>query len=399
MSEKLWDKGYQLDSLIEDFTVGEDYLLDMKLIEYDILASIAHARMLQKKNLLTVEEFSAIENALKKLLNLVEAGKFEIKKEQEDCHTAIENFLVQEIGEIGKKIHTARSRNDQVLTAIRLYQKDELMQIYSLIKDLQKSLKKFAKKYRSVQFAGYTHTRKAMPTNFEIYAYAFVDALQDDLKLLKAIYEIIDQCPLGTGAGYGVPIEVDREFTAKELGFKKVQENPIYAQNSRAKFDALIVQTLLQIGYDLNKLATDLIFFSLEEIGYVVLPKQFCTGSSIMPHKFNPDPLELLRANYHRLIGNLMQILSLSSNLISGYHRDFQLLKKPLIDSFETVKQMIVVMKVIVDGLKVDEEKCKKSLTEEVFSTHKVYELVKQGIPFREAYKMVAIQYSKGGQV
>ncbi len=398
MSEKLWDKGYNLNKAIEEFTVAEDYILDMKLIKYDVKASIAHAKMLQSKGYLTNEEFVAIKNTLEKVLKLVESGNFEIKREEEDCHTAIENFLVAEIGEAGKKIHTARSRNDQVLTALRLYQKDELKQIKSLVEKLQKSLEIFGEKYSHVNFAGFTHTRKAMPTDFKTFAQAFVDALQDDLYLTEAVYQIIDQSPLGTGAGYGVPIDIDRGLTAKELGFEKVQENPIYTQNSRAKFDALVVHALCQISYDLNKLATDLIFFSAEEVGYVVLPKQFCTGSSIMPHKFNPDPLELIRANHHRLVGNLMQILSMSSNLISGYHRDFQLLKKPLMESFEITKQMILVTKLIVDDLKVDEERCKASLTDEVFSTHKVYELVQQGIPFREAYKIIASQYSKGGQ-
>ncbi len=398
MSEKLWDKGYELNKVVEDFTISDDYLIDMNLINYDIQASIAHAKMLHKRKYLSDDEFYLMKKAMQKLKKLVETGRFQIEKEEEDCHTAIENFLVREIGEIGKKVHTARSRNDQILTAIRLLQKDQLLKVQDMIRALQRNLKLFAKKYGFVQFAGYTHTRKAMPTDFKTYAGAFIDALEDDLKLINAVYKVIDQCPLGTGAGYGVPVDIDRKFTAEELKFKKVQQNPIYAQNSRAKFDALVLQALCQVGYDLNKLSTDLIFFSTDEIGYIQLPKEFCTGSSIMPHKFNPDPLELIRANYHRLVANLMQTLSLSSNLISGYHRDFQLLKKPLIESFDLLKKMLLVAGLIVKEMKVNQEKCKESLTQDVFSTHKVFELVQKGIPFREAYKIVASQYTKGAE-
>lgn len=397
MSEKLWDKGYKVDEEVERFTVGDDYTVDMRIIEYDIVASIAHSRMLKKVGLLTEEEQESIEKALKELLGLVKKGEFRIKPEEEDSHTAIENFLVAKLGDVGKKIHTARSRNDQVLTALRLFYKVELKNVESLLLDLQGSVKEFSEKYGTVRFAGFTHTRKAMPTDFKTWSEALIDALEDDLKLLKVVYEIVDQSPLGTGAGYGVPVEIDREFTARELGFSRVQRNPIYTQNSRGKFEYLILHLLTQISYDLNRCASDIIFFSMPEIGYLKLPREVCTGSSIMPHKLNPDPLELVRAYHHVLVSHTVRVLSIPSNLISGYHRDLQLLKKPVIESFDIVKDMIRMMKLIFERMSVDQERAEASLTEDVMATHRVYELVRQGIPFRDAYRMVAEKYGREG--
>ncbi|PLV60392.1 argininosuccinate lyase [Thermotoga sp. KOL6] len=395
MSEKLWEKGYKINEEIEKFTVGDDYLVDMKIIEYDIKASIVHSRMLQKVGLLTEEEQVRIEKALEELLGLVKEGKFQIKPEEEDCHTAIENFLVEKLGETGKKIHTARSRNDQVLTALRLMYKEEMKKIEQLIKDLQKSVDEFTRKFGEVRFAGFTHTRKAMPTDFATWAGALKDALEDDLKLLETTYKIVDQSPLGTGAGYGVPIDVDREYTARELGFSRVQWNPIYTQNSRGKFEYLILHTLSQISYDLNRFASDIIFFSLPDIGFLKLPKDICTGSSIMPQKINPDPLELVRAYHHSIVSRMVMAVTLPSNLIFGYHRDYQLLKKPMIEAFDIVKNILRIMKIIFDRIEVDKEKSEDSITEEVLATHRVYELVKQGIPFRDAYRMVAEKYGR----
>lgn len=399
MSEKLWEKGYKVDKLVEKFSVGEDYITDMELINYDIEASLVHAEMLRKKGYLTDEEFEEIKKGLEKLSKLVKEGKFVIKAEDEDCHTAIENFLIAEIGETGKKIHTARSRNDQILTALRLFYKSKLENVRNLIKMLQNKVKRFSKKYGDIEFAGFTHTRKAMPITFKTWGYALIDALNDDLKLLRIVYKIVDQSPLGTGAGYGLPIDVDREFTAKKLGFSKVQYNPIYSQNSRGKFDYLIIHFLSQVSYDLNKFASDIIFFSLPDIGYLIIPKEICTGSSIMPHKLNPDPLELIRAYHHRIVANSLECVMNSSNLISGYHRDFQLNKKKMIESFEIVEQILLIMELVFEKIEVDREKCSESLSEEVLSTRKVYELVKKGIPFRDAYRQVASKYiGKGNE-
>ena len=387
---KLWDKGYKLDEGVERFTTGEDPKLDMRIIWYDITASIAHAKMLGKIGMLNEDEVQKMVEALEELKELVEEGKFRIKDDEEDSHTAIENFLTERLGDLGKKIHTGRSRNDQVLTALRLYQKDALLNLKGEMEDLLDRMKRFASNYGRVRFAGYTHTRRAMPTDFETWTNAFMDALKDDMDFLDFVLERIDRSPLGTGAGYGVPLNLDREYVAKELKFSAVQENPIYTQNSRIKFGFLILQLLSQITLDLNKISSDLVFFSLPEVGYVKLSERICTGSSIMPQKKNPDPLELIRAYHHKIVSNMIFTSELGSNLISGYHRDFQLDKKVLFESFDIVMSSVKIMGTIFENLSVDEERCSESLDEGVLATERVYELVKKGIPFRDAYRIIA---------
>ncbi|KUK02173.1 MAG: Argininosuccinate lyase [Thermotoga sp. 50_1627] len=387
---KLWEKGYTLDPLIERFTVGKDHITDMKLIRYDIVASVAHAEMLAKTGFLSNEELEKLKAALKKLSDLIDSNQFSISPDEEDCHTAIENFLVREVGEAGKKIHTARSRNDQVLTALRLLYKDELKKLQQLIQELREQLKSFSKRFGRIKFAGFTHTKKAMPTNFRTWSMALYNALGDDLKLLRFVFEMIDQSPLGTGAGYGVPAKIDRRFTAQRLGFKKIQKNPIHTQLSRGKYEFLLLHSLSQISFDLNRFASDIVLFSLPEIGYLSLPRELCTGSSIMPHKLNPDPLELVRAYHNRIVARQMECAMITSNLITGYHRDFQLLKEIVLESFEIVEQLLLVMKLVFEKLRVNQEKCRASLTKEVLATERVYELVEQGIPFRNAYRSVA---------
>lgn len=391
---KLWEKGYDLDSLIEEFTVGEDYLVDMKLIKYDVKASIVHAEMLEKMGYLERHEFIKIKEALEELLTLVESGKFCIDPEEEDSHTAIENFLVQKLGEAGKKIHTARSRNDQVLTALRLLYKDELKDVCRHLKGLRSVLRNFAKKYGHIKFAGFTHTRKAMPANFRMWGMALCDALKDDEIMINLAIRLIDQSPLGTGAGYGVPIKIDRNYIANRLGFSKVQRNPIYSQNSRAKFDYLILHCLSQVSYDLNRFASDIIFFSLPDIGYLIIPENLCTGSSIMPQKMNPDPVELVRAYHSRIISKALESALISMNLISGYHRDMQLLKITVLETFKDIKDMLRVTCRIFEKIQVNGNKCKESLTEEVMATQEVYRLLmEKGMSFRDAYRVVAEKY------
>lgn len=392
MAEKLWQKDYKLDPVVEQFTIGNDYIIDMKLIKYDIMASIIHAKMLLKMGYIAQDEFEKLKGTLEELLVLVEQKKFQVKEQDEDCHTAIENYLTQKLGDTGKKIHTARSRNDQVLTALRLLYKDELGQIEKLIDELRKAIGRFSKKYGQVKFAGFTHTRKAMPTDFRTWAMALNDALKDDLRILKTVRQLVDQSPLGTGAGYGVPIQIDRKFTAEELGFGKVQENPIYTQLSRGKFEYLLLHCLSQISYDLNRFASDMILFSLKDLGYLILPKELCTGSSIMPHKLNPDVLELVRAYHSRNLSRMVECAMNTLNLITGYHRDLQLLKETVIGSFQDTKNILRVMKVVFEKIQVNKKACSESLTDEVLATHRVYELVNQGVPFRDAYKTIAQQ-------
>jgi len=390
---KLWEKNYSLDQQVEKFTVGDDYILDQRLVRYDCRASIAHAGMLMKIGILSEDEFGKLESELNQINQADEQGAFIISRNDEDCHTAIENELVRKLGDLGKKIHTARSRNDQVLTALRLYYRDEIDSIKGFIKELNDSIKAFVKKYGNVRLPGFTHTRKAMPSSVNLWGSAFMDAMADNLKLLDFVRQLINQSPLGTGAGYGVPLDIDREYTAKVLGFAKVQTNPVYAQISRGKFESTILHALTQVMFDLNKIATDLILFSMPEFGYFELPDEFCTGSSMMPQKKNPDVLELVRAKYHVVVSYEMQIKSMVSNLITGYSRDYQLTKEPVFKGFDITRESLNVVSLVFSKLKLNKENCTKGMSSEIFATNEVYELVRQGIPFRDAYQIVAKKY------
>jgi argininosuccinate lyase len=390
---KLWEKEYKLNKQIEEFTIGDDYILDAKLISYDCIASIAHTQMLGKISILKKSEVKKIVSVLNDIIKMDAIGKFKISKEQEDSHTAIEEYLVKKLGSVGKKIHTARSRNDQVLVALRLYYKDELLACKILAEEFIHVLQNFIEKYEDVKLPGYTHMRKAMPSNISMFSNSFIDSMKDNLKLVDSAIGLVDQSPLGAAAGYGTPIEIDKEFVANMLQFSKVQENPIYTQNSRGKFEATILHSLSQIMFDLNKLASDIILFSMPEFGYFNLPKDICTGSSIMPHKKNPDVLELVRAKYHIVVSYEFQIKELTSHLISGYHRDLQLTKKPVMEGIDITKSSISIMNLVISNMKVDKQKCKKALSKEIFATEEVHKLVKKGMPFREAYGIIAKKF------
>jgi len=315
---KQWQKIYSLNKSVEKFTVGDDYIVDQKLVKYDCLASIAHVKMLSKIGILNSDECDKLIKALDEIIELDSKGAFVINQEDEDCHTAIENYLTKKLGDIGKKIHTARSRNDQVLTALRLYYKDEIKSVVQLVESLVKSLVLFKGKYGSIELPGYTHMRKAMPSSVGLWADAFIESMNDNKILMSNVYELVDKSPLGTGAGYGLPIEVDKKLSAELLGFSKIHNNPLYAQNSRGKFESIILHGLSQIMLDLNKIAMDLLLFSMSELGYMTLPDELCTGSSIMPHKKNPDVLELIRAKYHQILAYEFEVKSIIANLISG---------------------------------------------------------------------------------
>ncbi|MEW5996073.1 MAG: argininosuccinate lyase [Candidatus Micrarchaeota archaeon] len=382
---KLWEKGYKLDKDAEEYTVGEDYLLDKVLLPYDVKASIAHAKMLGKCGYLSADEVNAI---VKELEAVLEKG-LEIKKGDEDCHTAIENYLVKKLGKAGKKIHTGRSRNDQCMVALRFYMKDSLGQVRVGLKGLVKELRKKSKV--DAAMPGYTHTRKAMPSSAGMLFGSYADMLEDELVVLDAVKKMVDQNPLGSAAGYGVPLRIDRGMTTKLLGFVKTQRNPIYCANSRGKFEALCIGALSSIMLGLNKMASDLILFSCPEFGFFELPKEFCTGSSIMPQKMNPDALEMMRANYHVVVGHEMTTKGICAGLISGYHRDYQLTKEPLIKSFGITVGSLKVMGKIIHGLKVDKKKMQEAMTPEIYATERACKMVEAGVPFREAYRKVAM--------
>ncbi|MFA5084239.1 MAG: argininosuccinate lyase [Candidatus Paceibacterota bacterium] len=387
---KLWEKGCKVNKSIGEFTAGTDYLWDQKLVKFDCLASIAHAKMLREIGILKEQEAKKLIKALGGIIELDKKGKFLIKKEQEDCHTAIENHLTKKLGSLGGKIHTGRSRNDQVLGALRLYYKEELSKCRELSREFIGSIEKFVKKYGKIRLPGYTHSRKAMPSSIRLWGGSFIDSLKDNLKLIEAAFELIDQSPLGGGAGYGVPIKIDKNYVAKILKFKKIQANSLYCQNSRGKFESTILHALTQIMFDLNKIASDLIIFSMPEFGYFELPKEFCTGSSIMPQKKNPDVLELVRAKYHVVVSYEFQIKNLTANLLSGYSRDLQLTKESTMKGLDTTEECLSVMTLVFKNMEVNGENCEKALSKDVFATERVYKLVKKGMPFREAYRKIS---------
>jgi argininosuccinate lyase len=390
---KLWKKNIELDPRIERYTVGDDTQLDLRLVQYDCEASIAHARMLGKIGILKAGEVKKLVAGLRDIQKLDKDGRFAIRREDEDCHTAIENHLTRTLGEAGKKIHTARSRNDQVLAALRLYYRDRLDETVAGLHLLIRALGSLKKRCGKVRYPGFTHTRKAMASSFGLWADGFAEAIEDDRRLIQFTAAWINRSPLGTGAGYGIPLRLDRAYAAKLLGFSGVQKNPIAVQNSRGKFEATIVHALGQVLYDLNRMSSDLIFFSLPDLGYVSLPDAFCTGSSIMPQKKNPDVLELMRAQVHRVAAMEAQLRNAAVNLISGYHRDLQLTKKPVMEAFDITLDTLAVAKLVVENLKVDAGACRRAMTDEVLATEKVYELVRRGMPFREAYRLVGKKY------
>lgn len=394
---KLWAKGYQLNQVVEDFMTGDDPLLDLRIARYDCIASISHAKMLSSIGILSAVECEQLVATLEEILELVDNGKFTIENSQEDIHTAIENYLVNVLGDVGKKIHTARSRNDQVLTALRLYSKHELRTIISKLIATLEVLHDFAVKYQNIPYVGRTHYQKAMPSSIGLWMGALLESLLDDATLVTDSYKLIDQSPLGSAASYGVSLPIDRQLCSDLLGFAKVQNNVLYANNSRGKFESVIIHALSQIMLDLSKLATDVILFSAPEMAYLNLPQEFCPGSSLMPNKKNPDPFELIRAKSATVMANLWQVMEISRALPSGYNRDLQETKRPLFDSLDIVGQTLEVVAIIMAQVSVNQEKCLAGFTPEVFATDYALQLAVQGVPFRDAYGQVAANLQNSG--
>jgi len=392
---KLWDKGYSLDETVERFTVWDDPELDQRLVRWDCLGSIAHAKMLAAIGILTEAEAEALRKALADLAAAAERGEFVVQREHEDVHTAVENHLVERLGDVGKKLHTARSRNDQSVLDLRLYMRDELLRMAESLLACADALVAFAERHREVPIPGRTHFQRAMPSSVGLWAGAFAESLLDDLAPLRAAYEVADQCPLGSAASYGVNLPIDRRMTSDLLGFAKVQNNVLYANNSRGKVETLVLSALMQVMLDLSKLSADVILFSMPEFGYFVLPKEFCPGSSLMPQKRNPGPFELIRARGGTVLGLLVRVADIVRTLPSGYNRDFQETKGALMQGFDIAASALEVCTRIVPDIRVDAERCKASFTSELFATDRVLDLVKEGVPFRDAYKRVAAELDR----
>ncbi|MEI6806542.1 MAG: argininosuccinate lyase [Myxococcaceae bacterium] len=387
---KIWNKGYDLDAIIENYTVSDDYLLDQNLVKYDCIASLAHAKMLHKIGILTDSELDSLDKGLQEIIGLWEKGQFEILKSQEDCHTAIESYLTQHYGDAGRKIHTGRSRNDQVLVTLKLFAKHELTQITQAAQELIAALDIFSKTHKETPIPGRTHMQLAMPASLGLWSGAISKSLADDIVFLQAAFKIIDQCPLGSASSFGVALPLDRQFVSNELGFERLQNNVLYCANSRGKWESMALSAYVQIMLTLSKAANDLIFFSLPELAYVSLPKELCSGSSLMPQKKNPDALELVRAKSATVQGNLVMILETIRPLISGYNRDFQETKRPFLQSTQITKESLWVMTHTIQKLQVSLPNCLAAFKPELFAADWVMELVTQGMPFRTAYQQVA---------
>lgn len=387
---KLWQtKSTKLHPLVEKYTVGNDYLLDMRLLPFDIQASKAHASALVKAGILTKSEYAKLTKGLNEILSLHSRGKFEIKQSDEDCHTAIESYLVEKLGDLGKKIHTCRSRNDQVLVATRLYSRKKIKQISAELIKLEKVFLQMAKRYEFVPLPGYTHTRRAMPSSIGHWAAAYLEELINDHKLLETAYWLNDQNPMGAAAGFGVNIPLDRNLTTKLLGFKRVQVNSLYAVNSRGTTESYILSVLTKIMMTLGRLANEMIWFTTPEYNFFRLPVEFTTGSSIMPQKRNPDIFEIVRSNVNVIVALQTQVKDISKNLISGYNRDTQLTKEPLIKGMGIARRSLEVVALVMSKIKPNKPVLMKSLAPEFFAVHEANRLVKEGMPFRDAYTYV----------
>lgn len=388
---KLWQKGYALDALMEEFTVGNDYLLDRNLVAADCLGSIAHARTLMEAGILASEETAALERALAEIIVLDRNGEFDITVSDEDCHTAIEAYLTRAVGEAGKKIHTGRSRNDQVQTALRLWMREFSLQMALQTSLLARDLLAFAERHVDVPMPGRTHMQLAMPSSVALWAASFAEELVDESRHLLDLSNLLDQSPLGSAASYGTPLALDRAFSAAQLGFARVQNNVLYANNSRGKFEAMLLDGCDYVSLTASKLAQDLMLFSLPELGYFSLPKELCTGSSIMPQKKNPDGLELTRSRSAIVSSCSQRVKSIIRSLPSGYNRDFQDTKEPLFTGTKTALLVVRVMRLMVQKLQVNEQALLAGCKSELYATDEVLKRLASGASFRDVYREVGM--------
>ncbi len=393
---KLWDKGFSIDKTIEAFTIGDDREIDLYIAKYDLQASLAHAKMLVKIGILDHNELLQIEQSIQHLQNEVENKTFKIEDDFEDVHSKIEFELTQRLGDAGKKIHTARSRNDQVLVALQLYYKDNLNTIQKQVRALFDTLLNLAAKHKSELLPGYTHLQVAMPSSFGLWFSAYAEALIDDVMMLQSVQKIVDQNPLGSAAGYGSSFPIDREMTTDLLNFSDLKYNVVAAQMMRGKNEQIIASALGNLAFTLSKFAMDICLYMSQNFGFISFPKNLTTGSSIMPHKKNPDVFELIRGKCNNLQGLSSQIQLMTNNLPSGYHRDFQLLKSPMISAFETLKTVLSIFDYGLQQVEVKSVDLKDEKYKYLFTVDSINSLVQNGATFREAYQIIGAQVQDG---
>ena len=392
----LWSSSGAAHPLMLAYTVGEDREWDRELLRWDVLGSLGHIEGLRASTLLTVTDHRRLRAGLRAALTAVERGRLVIGAHHEDAHSAVEGWLTRRLGAAGERVHTGRSRNDQVATDLRLYLKDQLLRIHDQGTRLARVLLEFAGRHQKSLWPGYTHTRRAMPSSAGLWAAALAEGLLDSLAAIGSVWAIVDRSPLGSAAGYGVPLPLKREVAARALGFGEIEHAVGAVQNGRGKLEAAALFWCVQLGHDLAKLASDVILYSGEEYGLLELPAAFATGSSIMPHKRNPDVFELTRARVATVEGALATTLALRSKLTSGYHRDFQLMKEPLISGLTHTGAMLAMMTVVVPALEVNKARGQAGLAGGALATDEVMRRVELGVPFRRAYREVAAALKRG---
>ena len=394
---KLWEKGNQsTNRIIEQFTVGNDRELDLEIAQYDIQASKAHAKMLNEVELLSNQEYHAIAKELKKLQIATENDTFTIEEEFEDVHSKIEYELTEALGDTGKKIHAGRSRNDQVLVCLHLYVKDQIDEIKKLTKGLFEKLQQLSEKHKKVLMPGYTHMQVAMPSSFGLWFGAYAESLVDDLHQLNAAYKIADQNPLGSAAGYGSSLSLDRNMTAELLGFSTLKYNSVAAQMSRGRLEQLTSFALSALASTLSKMAMDITLFCNQNYNFISFPEQLTTGSSIMPHKKNPDVFELIRAKCNDLQSLPNELAMIINNLPSGYHRDYQLLKEKLFPAVDKLKSCLEVSRYMLQNIEINTDILKEEKYRYLFSVEEVNKQVEKGVPFRDAYRNIGKAIEEG---
>lgn len=393
---KLWDKGTKVNQNVENFTVGKDRELDLQLAPFDVLGSLAHCKMLASINLLESEELVLVEKELQRIFVDIEEGNFVIEEGVEDVHSQVEFLLTKTLGDVGKKIHSGRSRNDQVLLDLKLFTRHKIEELVNKTQELFNVLIEKSEKYKDVLLPGYTHLQVAMPSSFGLWFGAYAEALSDDLVVLQSAFKVVNHNPLGSGAGYGSSFPLNRKMTTDLLGFEDLNYNVVYAQMGRGKMEFAVVSALSNMAYTIGKLAMDACLYNSQNFGFISFADEFTTGSSIMPHKKNPDVFELVRARANSLQVLPTQIQAVSSNLPSGYHRDYQLTKEFFMPAFDQLMSCLDMVKTMLSNVKINKDLLKDERYQYLFTVEKVNDLVLNNVPFRDAYKEVGSLVESG---
>ena len=393
---KLWDKGYSTDMFVEEFTVGRDRELDLFLAEADVLGNMAHMKMLGSIGLLSAEDCQALEQGLKQIYKQVQAGEFSIEEGVEDVHSQVEFMLTEMCGDAGKRIHTGRSRNDQVMVDIKLFSRSAIIALQQSVKELFATLIAKAEEYKDVLMPGYTHQQVAMPSSFGMWLSAYAEALADDMLMLQAAYKLVNTNPLGSGAGYGSSVPLNRTMTTRLLGFDDLAYNSMYAQMQRGKTERVVLTAIAAIAATVGRLAQDVCLYSCANFGFVKLPDAFTTGSSIMPHKKNPDIFELARAKCNRMQALPMEVTLVATNLPSGYFRDMQLTKEIYVPAFKEITDVVRMAKAGIEQMWINRDILSNDIYKYLFTVEDVNDAVAKGVPFRDAYREVGMQVQNG---